>query len=73
MFGIYFSYIRYNLGIVIYCWFDYNIINYLFILNKNKLKLYKILLFILSCIMGRIRQLNCIRDEGVGQDYGEII
>lgn len=55
MFGIYYSYIRYDLGIVIYCWFDYNIINYLFILNKNKLKLYKILLFILSCIMGSVR------------------
>lgn len=73
MFGIYYSYIRYDLGIVIYYWFDYSIINYLFILNKNKLKLYKILLFILSCIMGSVRQLNCIRDEGVGQDYGEII
>lgn len=49
-----------------HCWLDHSIINYSFILNKNKPKPHKTLSLILSCIMGSARQSNCTRDEGVG-------
>lgn len=49
-----------------HCWLDHNIINYSFILNKNKPKPHKTLSHILSCIMGSVRQSNCTWDEGVG-------